>query len=222
MHALWFGIEDLTATLINKGQKPAQTVELFRLLREHKISPMAMMMFHDGQPYYTPGALYGLYNQIRFLRAAGAVSVQCTVHIPAVGTRELEATYARGKVLDRVGIYVIPESKCDGNHVIVVAVEAAWKRQFKLIGGYAAFYNPVNLVRAHKRDGSPLRRRRIGYQLAGMAAMIWTVVKMTPYILRLMTGSPSYRKDAGDTAIEIRHPGQAFPRRPSTRTHAAD
>jgi hypothetical protein len=45
VHALWFGIEDLTATLINKGQKPAQTIELFRLLREHKISPVAMMMF---------------------------------------------------------------------------------------------------------------------------------------------------------------------------------
>ena len=43
MHALWFGIEDLTATLINKGQKPTQTVELFRLLDEHKISPMAMI-----------------------------------------------------------------------------------------------------------------------------------------------------------------------------------
>ena len=54
VHALWFGIEDLTATLINKGQKPTQTIELFRLLAEQKISPMAMMMFHEGQPYYTP------------------------------------------------------------------------------------------------------------------------------------------------------------------------
>jgi Radical SAM superfamily len=88
MHALWFGIEDLTATLINKGQKPTQTIELFRLLAEQKISPMAMMMFHEGQPYYTRNALYGLYNQIKFLREAGAVSMQCTVHGPAVGTRE--------------------------------------------------------------------------------------------------------------------------------------
>jgi radical SAM superfamily enzyme YgiQ (UPF0313 family) len=219
VHALWFGIEDLTATLINKGQKPAQTVELFRLLREHKISPMAMMMFHAGQPYYTPGALYGLSNQIKFLREAGAVSVQCTVHSPAVGTRDQEAAFAKGNVLHSVGSYAIPESKYDGNHVIVVAGEAAWKRQFKLIGGYAAFYNPANFVRALKRDGSPLRRRRIGYQLAGMAAMIWTLGKVTPYILRLMTGRPSYRRDVGGTAIEIRHPGQAFPRWPSTRTH---
>ena len=39
-----------TATLINKGQKPTQTIELFRLLDNQKISPMAMMMFHAGQP----------------------------------------------------------------------------------------------------------------------------------------------------------------------------
>jgi len=83
-------------------------------------------------------------------------------------------------------------------------------------GGYATFYNPVNLARALKRDGSPLRRRRIGYQLAGMAAMIWTAAKMTPYILRLLTGRPSYRTDASETTIEIRHPEQAFRRWPST------
>ena len=216
MHALWFGIEDLTATLINKGQKPTQTVELFRLLDEHKISPMAMMMFHAGQPYHTPGALYGLYNQIKFLREAGAVSVQCTVHSPAVGTREQEAIYAKGGVLRSIGSYIIPESMYDGNHVMVVAGEAPWKRQVKLLGGYAAFYNPANLVRALKRHGSPLRRRRIRYQLAGMAAMIWTAAKMAPYILRLMTGKASYKREPGATAIEIRHPDQAFPRWPTS------
>jgi hypothetical protein len=104
----------------------------------------------------------------------------------------------------------------DGNHVVVVAGEAPWKRQVKLLGGYAAFYNPANFVRALKRDGSPLRRRRIRYQLAGMAAVIWTAAKMTPYILRLMTGKPSYKRDAGATAIEIRHPDQAFRRWPTT------
>ena len=140
--------------------------------------------------------MYGSYNQITFLREAGAVSVQCTVHSPAVGTREQEASYAKGGVLRSIGSYVIPESRYDGNHVIIVAGEAAWKRQVKLIGGYAAFYNPANFVRALKRDGSPLRRRRIRYQLVGMAAMIWSAAKMTPYILRLMTGKPSYRSDA--------------------------
>jgi hypothetical protein len=105
--------------------------------------------------------------------------------------------------------------------VVVVAREAAWKRQVKLLGAYATFYNLVNFARALKRDGSPLRRRRIGYQLTGMAAMIWTAAKMTPYILRLLTSRPSYRTDASETTIEIRHPEQAFRRWPSTSIQKA-
>jgi radical SAM superfamily enzyme YgiQ (UPF0313 family) len=217
LHALWFGIEDLTATLVNKGQKPAQTIELFRLMREQKISPMAMMMFHDGQPYYSRDSLYGLYNQMKFLREAGAVSVQCTAHSPAVGTREQEASFATGRVLARIGGYSIPESKYDGNNIIVDGSEAVWKRQVKLIAGYAAFYNPVNFVRALKRDGSLLRRRRIGYQAAGMAATVWTAVKMTPYILRLMTGKPGYAQRAKGSTIEVRHPPCAFRRWPTSQ-----
>ena len=62
-----------------------------------------MMMFHDGQPFYTPESLYGLANQVDFLRRAGAISIQCTVHNPAVGTREYEKTYQSGKVLKQLG-----------------------------------------------------------------------------------------------------------------------
>jgi hypothetical protein len=32
--------------------------------------------------------------------------------------------------------------------------------------------------------------------------MIWTAAKMTPYILRLLTGRPSYRTDASETTID--------------------
>ena len=99
--------------------------------------------------------------------------------------------------------------------MIIATDEAAWKRQVKLIGGYAAFYNPANLVRALKRDGSPLRRRRIGYQLVGMVALVWTAAKMTPYIVRLMTGKPSFKNGTEATTIAIRHPVQAFPRWPT-------
>src|SRR5581483_9802551 len=42
LSGLWFGIEDLTAELINKGQKPEKTIEVFREMHKHKISPMAM------------------------------------------------------------------------------------------------------------------------------------------------------------------------------------
>ena len=192
MNAIWFGIEDLTASLINKGQKPAATIELFRLMREQKISPMAMLMFHDGQPFYTRESLYGMSNQVEFLRKAGAVSLQWTSHIPSVGTREYENTYRSGRVIKRVGRYEIPESKIDGNHVLVAGEGAPWKRQLMLLGGYVAFYNPWNFVRALKRDGSPLRRKRIDYQVGGMLVTVWTALRTAPYVFRLMTGRLEY------------------------------
>jgi radical SAM superfamily enzyme YgiQ (UPF0313 family) len=216
LHALWFGIEDLTATLINKGQKPETTTELFRVMRELKISPMAMMMFHDGQPFYTRSSLYGLANQIEFLRRAGAVSMQCTVHNPAVGTREYEGAFAAGRVLAQIGRYVVSDTIHDGNHVMVGGTDAAWKRQLMLLGGYATFYNPRNFVRALARDGSPLRRRRIGYQAAGMMATAWTALKVMPYVVRLATRPAGYHHSPPVQAAPVRHPPTAFPRLPET------
>jgi hypothetical protein len=215
LHGVWFGIEDLTAELINKGQKPEITVELFRLMHKHKISPMAMIMFHDGQPFYTAKSMYGLANQAEFLRRAGAISLQCTVHIPAIGTREFERTFNSGKVLDRLGNYKIPSAKMDGNHVLVTGAEPAWKRQLKLLGGYAAFYNPWNVFRALKKDGSRLRRRRIGYQLAGTLAMLWTGLKTLPYMIRLMTSRQQcYTAPPPVFVVPVRNPVGAFPRLP--------
>ena len=215
LFAVWFGIEDLTASLIKKGQGPELTIELFRLMREHKISPMAMLMFQSGQPFYTPGSLRGLFNQVEFLRKAGAVSLQCMAHTPAVGTREYEQTYGSGGVIARVGNYVIPESKVDGNHVLVIDSEAAWKRQLQLLGGYAAFYNPCNFIRALKRDGSLLRPRRIGYQAAGMMATLWTALKMVPYVLRLMTGKLHFHSAPPRLqTVPVRTPATGFSRLP--------
>ncbi|MGH7847184.1 MAG: B12-binding domain-containing radical SAM protein [Candidatus Binatia bacterium] len=216
MRAIWFGIEDLTATLINKGQKPAVTIELFRLMLERRISPMAMIMFHNGQPYYTPGSLYGLFNQIEFLRKAGAISVQVTAHSPAVGTREYETTYSTGRVLAGIGRYRIPEWMMDGNHIVVIDNEPSWKRQLKLLGGYAAFYNPFNLARALRKDRDDLRRKRIVYQLLGFMAVIWTALKTLPYVVRLMVGRLMFHKEppSFQTTVPVRSPATAFLRFP--------
>jgi hypothetical protein len=213
----FFGIEDLTASLINKGQKPEVTIELFKLLHQHKICPMAMIMFHHGQPFWSPGKLYGLANQVEFLRKAGAISIQCTVHIPAVGTREFEPTYQTGKVLQHVGAYRIPESKIDGNHVLVDCNEPAWLRQLKLLGGYASFYNPLNVLRALWPDGSKLWKRRLGWQVAGQFATAWTALKVFPYLLRLFLGKPRYH--AGPPPLQtvpVRTPAQGFSRLPES------
>ncbi len=214
LYGIWFGIEDLTAGLIDKGQKPEAVVELFRMLDRQRISPMAMLMFHEGQPFYTPGSLYGLINQVDFLRRAGAISIQCTVHNPAVGTRETEKTYESGRVLKKLGRYVIPESKFDGNHVMVAVSDRPWVRQLKLLGAYATFYNPVNLLRAFRRDGTRLRRRRIGWQVAGFFALLWTAWKVLPYVLRLLQPITFHKGPPPLATLPVRLAKKAFSRTP--------
>lgn len=214
MYAIWFGIEDLTADLINKGQKPEATLEMFRLLHQYRISPMAMLMFHEGQPFYTRKSLYGLANQVDFLRRAGAISIQCTVHNPAVGTREVEKTYQTGRVLKELGDYVIPESKFDGNHVMVDGAERPWRKQLMLLGGYATFYNPLNFLRALKNDGTTLRRRRIGWQFGGQLAMLWTAWKVLPYMLRLLRPIKYHTEPPALATVPVRVPDKVFSRLP--------
>jgi radical SAM superfamily enzyme YgiQ (UPF0313 family) len=67
LRGLWLGIEDLTASLVKKGQTVEKTKALFKLLVKQGIAPMPMMMHHDGQPLWTWRGLYGLLNQVRFL-----------------------------------------------------------------------------------------------------------------------------------------------------------
>jgi radical SAM superfamily enzyme YgiQ (UPF0313 family) len=215
MGAIWFGIEDLTAELINKGQKPQVTQDLFRLMHQHKICPMAMMMYHEGQPFRTRGSLYGLANQVQFLRQAGAVSVQITVHTPAVGTREYEALYESGRVIESLGGEPLPDSVVDGNHVMMRGELPCWRRQLNLMRGYFTFYNPLNLLRAMRKD-SPLRWYRTGYQLAGFLAALLTFIKLLPYILRLAFRKPRFHQKAPPmTRVPVRLAKNAFPRVPT-------
>src|SRR5437870_483621 len=53
VRALWLGVEDLTASLVKKGQSVDKTAAAFALLHDHGINPMPMMMHHDAQPLYT-------------------------------------------------------------------------------------------------------------------------------------------------------------------------
>lgn len=194
---IWFGIEDLTAELINKGQKPEKTVEVFREMHKHKIAPMAMMMFHDGQPFETPpGSLYGLANQMDFLRKAGAMSVQVTVHIPAIGTKEYENTYNTGRVVKSIGDHALVNPQIDGSHVMVAGKTPLWQKQMEMVLGYFRFYNPVNLFRALRADGSPLRKIRFGYQVIGFLGTLYSLFVLMPFILRLMFKKTTFHKKA--------------------------
>ncbi|MBS0208578.1 MAG: B12-binding domain-containing radical SAM protein [Planctomycetes bacterium] len=215
LSGIWFGIEDLTAELVNKGQKPEVTIELFRELQAQRIMPMAMMMYHEGQPFHTRDSLYGLYNQVDFLRKAGAISVQVTVHIPAVGTREYEKTYETGQVLKALGDEHVPESAIDGNHVIVAGREAMWRRQLKLLAAYATFYNPLNLWRAWRHDRSPVRDKRIAFQALGFFAVLWTTWNVLPYLFKLLTRRAAFHAGpVPQSTVPVRQPWQSFSRLP--------
>src|SRR5262245_28907574 len=212
--AIWFGIEDLTAELVNKGQKPEVTAQLFPLMHRHKILPMAMMMFHDGQPFQTPGSLYGIANQMDFLRQAGAASVQVTIHTPAIGTREYERTFATGKVLKQLGKTAVTSAGFyDGNHSLIRSDTPHWLKQLQLLGAYFRFYNPLNLWRACRADGSPLRWYRAAYQAAGLIGAVRTAWKLIPYTLRLAYSKQTYHTAAPPaTRVPVRLAPGAFPR----------
>jgi radical SAM superfamily enzyme YgiQ (UPF0313 family) len=219
LRAIWFGIEDLTAELINKGQKPEVTSELFPILHEHRILPMAMMMYHEGQPFRTKESLYGLANQVEFLRRAGAASLQCTVHVPLVGTREFENSYDSGRVMERIGGRPITEADLDGNHVLMAGERPPWVRQLALLGGYFSFYNPLNLLRALSHRGTPLWKERAALQAVGFLATIRTGLALLPYLVRLVLQKPSFHTRApAASAVPVQLAPGAFPRNPAPKT----
>ncbi len=153
---------------------------------------MAMMMFHDGQPFHTSDSLYGLANQVDFLRRAGAISIQVTVHTPAVGTREFENTLDTGKVLAALGERPVTNAENDGNHAIVAGKTPLWQKQFEMLLGYFRFYNPLNLVRAMRDDGSPLRKYRVGYQIMGFLGTLQRSSSSSPTCSICFSPSPGF------------------------------
>ena len=193
LRAIWFGIEDLTATLIKKGQSVNKTAELFALLNKTGICPMPMMMHHDGQPLYSRKGQYGLLNQVRFLRKSGAQNMQVTILTPAVGTRSYEATYEKGLVFDRVGGRPVLEYQFDGNHAVASASSKPWRVQLNLLIAYASYYNPLNLVRAIVRPANRLYMAGVGAQILGMAALCKTAIHSGLWAFRLWRG-PITRK----------------------------
>ncbi len=187
LRAIWFGIEDMTAELVKKGQSPEKTKELFKLLNQHGIMPMAMMMHHDGQPLYSKGQLYGLLNQTNFLRKTGAVSLQVTILTPSVGSKGYEEPYEKGMVIARAGAKELEDYQYDGNHCIATEDPSPWRMQRNMFLAYASFYNPLNFLRSLVRWKDPVWKYRTLYQVAGMigfwkslftgASWIWNLYK---------------------------------------------
>jgi len=188
MDAIWMGVEDLAARLVDKGQKPGMTEVLFAEMLANDITPMAMLMHYDDQPLRSPGKLVGLLNQIRFIQRAGALSMQCTVASPATGSRWINQMYKSGLMYESVGGRRIRDGDFDGNHVVAGSRPDPWRVQWNLLRGYAAFYNPINFARGLAIRKRRLARKTLTYQLWGMAALVRTAWRLKGHLWRLWKG----------------------------------
>jgi radical SAM superfamily enzyme YgiQ (UPF0313 family) len=188
LRAIWFGIEDITAELVKKGQSPEKTKNLFTLLNRHGICPMSMMMHHDGQPLASRGNLYGLINQVNFLRQSGSVSVQVTILTPSVGSKGYEEPYQKGMVIGQAGDQKLEDYHYDGNHCIATEDPNPWRKQLNIYLAYASFYNPLNFARAVVNWNDPLWTYRMVYQAYGMAGLAKSFAKGWNWLWNLYRG----------------------------------
>jgi radical SAM superfamily enzyme YgiQ (UPF0313 family) len=186
--ALWLGVEDMTATLVNKGQSVDKTTEAFNRLRDAGICPMPMMMHHDSQPLYSRKGDYGLLNQIKLLRKAGAVSLQVLMITPSAGTKLYEGTFTGGQVIDRAGGRKVTPHMYDGNYVVASSHKRPWRKQLNLLAGYLYFYNPVWLAVALLRKKTKISERVAMMQLVGMLGLSQSIRRTSGWALRLMFG----------------------------------
>ncbi len=190
LRAIWFGIEDITGELVNKGQDPGKAAELFGILLKLGIEPMVMMIHNDDQPLRSPpGTLNGLLNQARYVFDIGAVSYQCTYLGPAVGTRDIEPAAKARRLYKSVAGQAVPQAYQDGNHVVASHHPRPWDQQINLLKAYATFYNPLNFVRTLLRGRRDLMLgKRLIFQLIGHIGLVMTATKTLPYARALKRG----------------------------------
>lgn len=190
LRAIWFGIEDITAELVNKGQDQGKTAEMFKRLCELGIEPMAMMIHNDDQPLRSPkGDLAGVLNQAKYLFDNGAVSYQCTYLGPAIGTRDIEQAASARILYKTVGGERIPQAYNDGNHVVASRHATPWERQLNVLRGYWTFYNPLNVVRVLLRTRKHrILGKRLIFQLVGHIGLILTAPKLYAWSRKLKRG----------------------------------
>ncbi len=203
LRGIWFGIEDMTAELVKKGQSPEKTKELFKIMNDLGISPMAMMMHHDGQPLWSKGNLYGLLNQVNFLRRSGAGSVQVTILTPSVGSKGYEQPYEDGMVIEKAGEVKVEDHHYDGNHAIATHDKNPWKKQFNVYLAYASFYNPINFLRVIMRWKDPARFMRIVYHVYGMAGVVKSAINGWKWLRNLMRGPVEKQKGVPKPKVEM-------------------
>lgn len=209
MRAAWLGVEDMTATLIKKGQSVDKTTEAFHLLKEYSIAPMPMMMHYDEQPLYTPGKPKGLINQVRILRKAGACSMQILMISPATGSKLYEECFTSGLAYDSVDGRKIEPHMLDANYVVASAHRQPWKKQLNIMAAYLYFYNPLRFLVSLVRPKSRLYLADAGMQVLGMWGLAHTIRRTMGWALRLMRGNIKRRIRAPMSLIPMSSPSGA-------------
>lgn len=188
LRALWMGVEDMTATLVKKGQSVDKTGEAFRLLQRTGIHPMPMLMHDDSQPLISFRSARGLINQIQLLRNAGAMTVQVLLLSPSPGSKLHEQTYS-GLAYKSVNGRPVVAHLNGGNHVIASRSPRPYLRQLNILLAYLFFYNPLRFLKALV---FPKNRRGhladAGLQLVGMLGFLRNVWRVSPWLYHLMRG----------------------------------
>lgn len=190
LRALWLGVEDMTATLIKKGQSVDKTIEAFHLLRDRGICGMPMMIHHDSQPLYTRGGSdYGLLNQARILRKAGAISLQVSMMTPSNGSKGYGEMFSSGLVFESVAGKTVEQHMLDGNHVVASVHERPWPKQLNILAAYAYFYNPLRFLGALVRPKSRLYFAASIMQIIGMWGLSLTAWRTLRWAFLLFRGN---------------------------------
>ncbi len=201
---LWLGVEDMTATLIKKGQSVDRTSEAFRALRSQRICPMPMMMHHDSQPLYTAGKPYGLLNQVRLLRKAGAVSLQVLMMTPSTGSKLYVEAFTSGLAYESVGGRRVESHMLDGNYVVASRHPQPWRKQLNIMAAYLYFYNPVRFVVALVRPKTGARFVDAVWQIVGMYGLVQTIRRTFGWAVRLLFGGIRRRTNVPDSPLPMR------------------
>ena len=186
LRAVWLGVEDMSGSLVKKGQAANETVEAFGLLRERGICPMSMMMHHDAQPLLTLGRNDGLLNQIKILRKASTVNMQVLMITPATGSKLYEETYTSGMAFESVGRRRVEPNMMDGNFVVASNARRPWRKQFNILSAYLYFYNPLRFLWSVVRPKSSMYLADAGMQVLGMAGLVRTIRRTVGWGFRLM------------------------------------
>ncbi|MEK6675449.1 MAG: radical SAM protein [Planctomycetota bacterium] len=215
VRALWLGVEDMTATFVNKGQSVDKTTNAFRLLQKNGICPMPMMMHHDSQPLYSRGSDYGLLNQVRLLRKAGAVSLQVLMMTPATGSKLYESAFTSATAYESAGGRKVESHMLDGNFVVASNHKQPWRKQLNMIAAYLYFYNPLRLMFAVVRPKSRLYLADASVQVIGMCGLVQTIRRTSGWLLRLMRGKIVKLQATPGSSIPFRSVG-GIPEAPVT------